>query len=186
MDSFYQLIEAIANTDPKYYLIVAVAISLLFFLYAISLSIQFRSLQKKYNHMIKGSEKRNLSELFDEYFDRIDDLKKMKDDLQSEIDDAKSLAAAGLHHIGIVRYSAYPDVGGDLSFSVALLDGDYSGILITSIFGRDESRTYAKPIIRAESTYKLTSEEQEAIRRASLPRTFTRRGSRKNSLENKF
>ena len=180
MEWLSELVKTISGIDSSFYILFTAIICAIFFVYAIFLSSQMRSLQRKYNILVKGSDKRNIGELFEEYFEKIDSLSKMKDAVQLDIEDAKALAAACLHHIGIVRYSAYQDVGGDLSFSLALLDGDYSGILVTSIFGRNESRTYAKPIIKAGSTYKLTYEEEEAIRRARLPRTVTRRGNKKN------
>ncbi len=179
MEPLNNLISVLASVEPKYYLLISVGFGIVFLIFTIILSNQVRQLQKKYNLLLKGSDKKNIGELFDQYFENIDQLQTVKEDLQGEIEEVKALAAAGLHHIGIVRYSAYDDVGGDLSFSVALLDGDYSGFLITSIFGRDESRTYAKPITRGESNYKLTHEEQESIRRATLPRTFTRRNHKK-------
>jgi hypothetical protein len=181
MESIIKMIAAVAELEPKYYLYICIILGVVFSLFSIILFSQFKQLQRKYQVLTKGSEKRQIGELFEEYFERIDELKSVREDLRGEIDEVKALAAAGLHHIGIVRYSAYEEVGGDLSFSLALLDGDYSGVLVTSIFGRDESRTYAKPISRGESSYKLTYEEQEAIRRAILPRTFTRRNNKKST-----
>jgi hypothetical protein len=181
MEPFTEILNAITAVDPEYYLLASIGLGIIFLVCTVIIYIQVRRLQKKYNQLLKGSDKKNIGELFDEYFEKIDDLESVREDLRGEIEEIKALAAAGIHHIGIVRYSAYDDVGGDLSFSVALLDGDYSGVLITSIFGRDESRTYAKPITRGESSYKLAYEEQEAIRRATLPRMFTRRNNKKNN-----
>jgi hypothetical protein len=182
MEAFTQITRTLAELDPQFYLLGAILIGMVVLIYASILSVQMRVLQKKYNILLSGSSKKNIGEIFDDYFERIEEMLSAKDLLQAEINEVKALAEAGLHHIGIVRYSAYDDVGGDLSFSLALLDGDYSGVLVTSIFARNESRTYAKPITRMESTYKLTHEEQEALRRAALPRTFTRRGSKKNAV----
>ena len=181
MEAIMNMFAAIAGLESRYYLYICIIMGIIFFMFSIFLYNQFKQLQRKYQVLTKGSEKKQIGELFEEYFEKIDELKSIREDLHGEIEEVKALAAAGLHHIGIVRYSAYEDVGGDLSFSLALLDGDYSGILVTSIFGRDESRTYAKPISRGESSYKLTYEEQEAIRRATLPRTFTRRNNKKST-----
>jgi len=64
----------------------------------------------------------------------------------------------------IVRYNAFGEVGNDLSFSVAVLDDERTGIVISSIYGREESRVYAKPIVEGVSTYTLTPEELQVIR----------------------
>ena len=71
-----------------------------------------------------------------------------------------------VRRVGILRYDAFEDVGGRLSFSCALLDEHGTGVVITSINGRQETRVYAKPIARSTSSYNLSLEEEEAIRQA--------------------
>lgn len=67
---------------------------------------------------------------------------------------------------GLVRYNAFDDMGGQLSFSVALLDAYGSGVVITSINGRQDTRCYAKPVAGGTSQHNLTTEEQQAIEHA--------------------
>jgi uncharacterized protein DUF4446 len=71
-----------------------------------------------------------------------------------------------VRRVGVLRYDAFEDVGGRLSFSCALLDEHGTGVVITSINGRQETRVYAKPVTRSASTYNLSLEEEEAIRQA--------------------
>jgi hypothetical protein len=73
---------------------------------------------------------------------------------------------SSVQRIGLIRYDAFDDMGGHLSFSAALLDGGESGLVITSINGRQDTRCYAKVIQNGTSTHNLTVEEHEAIRRA--------------------
>jgi uncharacterized protein YlxW (UPF0749 family) len=73
---------------------------------------------------------------------------------------------SSVQRIGLLRYDAFDDMGGHLSFSAALLDGAGSGLVITSINGRQDTRCYAKVIQSGTSTHNLTVEEHEAIRRA--------------------
>ena len=68
--------------------------------------------------------------------------------------------------VGLVRYDAFEDVGGRLSFSCALLDDHGNGVVVTSINGRQDTRVYAKPIMGGRSSYNLSTEEEEAIRQA--------------------
>jgi len=68
--------------------------------------------------------------------------------------------------VAVLRYDAFEDVGGRLSFSCALLDDQGDGVVITSINGRQDTRVYAKPIIEGKSRYNLSTEEEEAIRQA--------------------
>lgn len=71
-----------------------------------------------------------------------------------------------IRNVALLRYDAFEDVGGRLSFSFALLDDEGTGVVLTSINGRQETRVYAKPITEARSTYNLSVEEEEAIRQA--------------------
>jgi hypothetical protein len=71
-----------------------------------------------------------------------------------------------LQQVGLVRYQAYHDVGGDHSFALALLDSSGSGVVLNSLYHRDRCRVYAKPVSDWRSAITLTDEEQEAIERA--------------------
>jgi Protein of unknown function (DUF4446) len=74
--------------------------------------------------------------------------------------------AHALQQVGLVRYQAYHDVGGDHSFALALLDSAGSGVVINSLYHRDRCRVYAKPVHGWQSAITLTDEEKEAIERA--------------------
>lgn len=80
--------------------------------------------------------------------------------------DARRLRAevdAALSRVAVVRYDAFGDMGGRLSFSAALLDGQGDGLVLSSIHGRGESRTYAKGVTAGESETTLTPEERQAV-----------------------
>lgn len=77
-----------------------------------------------------------------------------------------------VQRVGLVRYDAFEDMGGRLSFSCALLDQHGDGVVVTSINGREDNRVYAKPVRMGRSPHNLSAEEEEAIRQAlSGPRT---------------
>lgn len=76
------------------------------------------------------------------------------------------LIEGAVRHVGLLRYDAFEDVGGRLSFSCALLDDHGNGVVVTSINGRQDTRVYAKPIAEGRSPYNLSVEEEEAIRQA--------------------
>lgn len=78
----------------------------------------------------------------------------------------EGLIEAAVSHVGLLRYDAFEDVGGRLSFSCAMLDQHGNGVVLTSINGRQDTRVYAKPIVDGRSKYNLSTEEEEAIRQA--------------------
>jgi uncharacterized protein YlxW (UPF0749 family) len=71
-----------------------------------------------------------------------------------------------IQRVGLVRYDAFEDMGGRLSFSAALLNASGDGVVITSINGRADTRCYAKPVAEGASAHNLSDEEAEAIRLA--------------------
>jgi hypothetical protein len=111
--------------------------------------------------------------------------------LRRDIEAAKSelaVARAELHdairHVAVVRYDAFADMGGRLSFSAAMLDDAGDGLVITSINGRSETRTYAKGVKGGASEHTLSPEELQAIGYATgtTPPRLTRR-ARKSAAE---
>ena len=83
--------------------------------------------------------------------------------LQTGLDRVRADLADALRHIAVVRYDAFPDMGGRLSFSAALLDDAGDGLVLTSINGRSETRTYAKGVKGGTSEHQLSPEEEQAI-----------------------
>ena len=78
----------------------------------------------------------------------------------------KTEIEGSVRNVALLRYDAFEDVGGRLSFSCALLDDAGTGVVLTSINGRQETRVYAKQVTQGISTHNLSLEEEEAIRRA--------------------
>jgi len=76
------------------------------------------------------------------------------------------ISAKAFQKIGVIRYNPFKDVGGDQSFSIALLDLNNNGFVITSLYGREGNKIYAKPIKNGVSEYPLSEEEKEAINKA--------------------
>jgi hypothetical protein len=77
-----------------------------------------------------------------------------------------ALLRGAVQHVAVVRFDAFEDMGGRLSFSAALLDGEGDGVVITSINGRQDTRVYAKPVRGGASPHNLSDEEEIAIRDA--------------------
>ena len=86
--------------------------------------------------------------------------------LRQEVAALKAENADALRHLSVVRYDAFGDVGGHLSWSLALLDDAGHGVVLTSIHGRSEARTYAKSVSAWTCEQQLSPEELEAIEHA--------------------
>ncbi|WP_110207635.1 DUF4446 family protein [Nocardioides daejeonensis] len=86
--------------------------------------------------------------------------------LRQEVAALRAEARGSLRHLAVVRYDAFGDMGGAMSWSVALLDDAGDGVVLTSIHGRSEARSYAKPVLAWSSDQVLSPEEAEAITNA--------------------
>ena len=86
--------------------------------------------------------------------------------LRQEVAALRRETKDALRHLAVVRYDAFGDMGGHLSWSLALLDDSGHGVVLTSIHGRSEARTYAKNITAWTCEQQLSPEEQEAITHA--------------------
>ena len=86
--------------------------------------------------------------------------------LRQEVAALRAESVDALRHLAVVRYDAFGDVGGHLSWSLALLDDAGHGVVLTSIHGRSEARTYAKSVAGWTCEQQLSPEEEEAIEHA--------------------
>jgi hypothetical protein len=86
-------------------------------------------------------------------------------------DEIRDLHRGAVSRVGTVRYDAFDDMGGRLSFSTALLDEHGDGVVLTAINGRSDTRSYAKPIAGWASRHNLSTEEEAAIERARSGRS---------------
>jgi hypothetical protein len=84
--------------------------------------------------------------------------------LRQEVAALRAEAGDSLRHLAVVRYDAFGDMGGHLSWSLALLDDGGNGVVLTSIHGRSEARTYAKNISSWSCDQAMSPEEEEAVK----------------------
>ena len=86
--------------------------------------------------------------------------------LRAEVAALRAEAAMNMRHVAVVRFDAFGDAGGHLSWCLAMLDDNGAGVVLTSIHGRTEARSYAKSIVDWESSQPLSPEEAEAVHQA--------------------
>src|SRR5579872_2772918 len=89
--------------------------------------------------------------------------------LRNRVEALEANAARSLQRVGFVRFNAFPDVGSELSYALAVVDGDGNGFLVSSIYSREEVRTYAKSIRRFAADKDMSEEERRALELAKAP-----------------
>jgi hypothetical protein len=93
-------------------------------------------------------------------------LEKNFEKLSQELENLKEQSKLHIQKIGILRFNPFSEVGGNQSFSIALLDGSNNGVVITSLYSREGNRVYGKPVKNGQSEYSLSEEEKLAIEKA--------------------
>lgn len=147
--------------------------SLIFLLWNIFLSVSLGKLKKKNEEFFSGGKTENLEELLLSQAKNLKVLDKDIQELYEICNKINSLAFRSYHKIGFLRFNPFGDVGGDQSFSVAILNGKNNGITLSSLHGREGTRFYAKSIVNGESEkHPLTEEEKEAIKIAIEEKGF--------------
>lgn len=108
----------------------------------------------------------NLAETIIEYFKKTGATKSKLDHLQKSYTHLAEIGARSFQKSAIVRFNPFRNTGGDQSFVLALLDNNDSGMLLTSIHGREGTRVYIKPISYGNSDHTLSEEESQALKQA--------------------
>lgn len=140
---------------------------------AVGVSLRLRRLRRAYVAVSRAAESGDLLPGIAALTEQSGDLRVEVEFLRGEVARVQTELADAIRHVAVVRYDAFDDMGGRLSFSAALLDDSGDGLVLTSIHSRSETRSYAKGIKAAASTLPLSAEEKQAITFAS--RTLTAR-----------
>ncbi|MFT9495952.1 DUF4446 family protein [Anaerosolibacter sp.] len=159
------LFNFIKENGELFILYSGIANIFLFIMWIVQVS-KTSKMDKKYSNLARGLDGKNLEEVIYRYYERIDqaDIHMNKIDQRLGMIEGKLLKS--IQKVGIVRYNAFNDTGGDLSFSIALLDEEHSGFILTSIYGRNNTTVYGKPVKKGKSSYTLSAEELQALDRA--------------------
>lgn len=138
----------------------------------IILLVNITSLKKKYKAFMKGSDGHTLESTILTRFKEIDILKEENKYISEKLNIACETLITAYQKIGIVKYDAFKEMGGKLSFSLCLLDDENNGFILTSMHTREGCYTYVKEIIKGESFVVLATEERRALEEAKNKRNL--------------
>lgn len=149
-------------------IIIIILLILVVFLLVRSISYNMRlsRLERRYKIFMKGSDAQSLEKVFVRKFVQIDRLYEAKEDHDHDILFLKKNMEKMFNKYGVEKYDAFDDVGGKLSFALALLDKENTGLILNAVHSRDNCFLYLKEIVKGESYVMLSQEEVEALRKA--------------------
>lgn len=149
-----------------YYIIGIAVIALLFIFLHIRQSIRISRLMSRYEKFMRGKNAENLAGSIEENFKQVDKLTISHQKTQLKVEEALHGITSTFHKLGIVKYDAFKEMGGNLSFALCLLDDNNTGFILNTMHGRESSYTYIKEIIKGEAYATLGEEEKEALEKA--------------------
>lgn len=148
-------------------IIIGLVISLgLLFIISIVQGIMIKKSRERYNLFVRGMNGIDIEGLFIKSHGDIMDIKRDLALFEKNMESLETKISFSIQRIGFIRYNAFYDMGSDLSFSIAMMDSFRNGFVLTSIYGREKSVSYAKPLKNGTSNIPLSAEELIAIERA--------------------
>ena len=152
--------------DPGIIIIILLVLTIFLLVKSVSSSMRLSRLERKYKTFMKGSDAQSLEKIFVRKFAQIDKLYEAKEDHEHDILFIKKNLEKMFSKYGVEKYDAFDDVGGKLSFALALLDKDNTGLILNAVHSRDNCFLYLKEIVKGESYVMLSQDEVEALRKA--------------------
>lgn len=149
-----------------YFLAGLLALVLISLAYSVVVSRRLARLYRRFNNKLADGSVGEIIECLNGQIDSLARVESRLDQISAEQARQGSELAGCVQSVGMVRFDAYDDVGGEQSFAIVLLDGNRSGVAISCLYGRQDSRFYAKAITNGVSERALSDEEQVAMAKA--------------------
>lgn len=152
--------------DPAYIFIALIVIIIILFIRTIMTNSKLKSLTNKYETFMRGKDAESLEETIFDKFDQIDNLTNSDIQKSEAIKEIFENLNITYQKTGIVKYNAFKEMGGNLSFSLAILNKANDGFILNSMHSREGCYTYLKEVVKGESFVVLAEEEKEALEKA--------------------
>lgn len=152
--------------DPAYIMIGFAAVMILLIILYIMNLIKMKKMKKAYDRFMSGKNMESMEEILWKQFDRIEILEEADKEKRKELNDVQKMVQNAYQKIGLVKYDAFREMSGKLSYALALLDQNDNGVIVTSMYSREGCFTYAKAVVMGESSINLSEEEEEALKKA--------------------
>ncbi|RLC92073.1 MAG: hypothetical protein DRI79_01490 [Chloroflexi bacterium] len=134
--------------------------------WVLDLQARLRRLQRRYESVFTGGEDASLTVALEGLASRLAETTARTERLVARAEQIDATLAHTVQGVGLVRFRAFQDTGGDQSFALALADGEGNGVVISALYGRDATRIYAKPVQNWLSPKALSEEEKQALAQA--------------------
>lgn len=160
------MISKYLGIDSDYIIIGLAAVLLILVILTIINIVQMRKLKKRYRIFMSGKDAKTLEDILTTRLDQVDSLIASNKKNEQSIQQIFNTMKYTFQKVGLIKYDAFNEMGGKLSFSLALLDQKNDGFIINAMHSREGCYTYIKEIIDGNSIIQLAEEEKEALNMA--------------------
>lgn len=154
------------SVDTLYVILGMAVVMAVMLVFLIINSVKIKKMKLTYTSFMSGKDGKSLEEVILKRFKEVDELKKEDAAKKVQLDDINESLRFAFSKMGMVKYDAFNEMGGKLSFALALLDNRNNGFLINAMHSREGCYTYVKEIINGESYINLGEEEKKALNKA--------------------
>lgn len=160
--------------NNNYQIIIGAIVALFFVMILVFLILIIRlgRLTKQYRALMRGADKKNLEELILEQNKLLNKTILNFSIYEDRLSSMEQKVKSSLLKSSLVRFNAFHDMGGELSYALVLLNEENDGVILSSIYGRDDARTYAKRVKAGRSEHPLSSEEEVALKKALFEESY--------------
>ena len=163
------MISKYLGIDSDYIIIGLCGVLLILFILVIINIVQMKKLKKNYRIFMSGKDAKTLEDTLIQRLDQVDSLLESNEENDRNIKVLSKNMQCTYQKMGLIKYDAFHEMGGKLSFSLAMLDMRNNGFIINAMHTREGCYTYIKEIIDGNSVIVLSEEEQEVLKRAMNP-----------------
>ena len=150
-----------------FYISIALSVCCVVLLVLVIISLcKLKTLKRRVDSLTRGKDTESMEDIILSYLQRVESLEEGEEITRAALTAIKDNLKITYQKKGLVKYDAFREMSGALSYSLALLDKENNGVLISSIYSREGCYTYAKDIVNGESKINLSEEEAEALKQA--------------------
>ena len=166
--------------DPAFIFIFLLVLIIVLFVLYVNVTLKYNRLKISYATFMRGKDGKTLEESMKERFAEVEAILKYTKQNRLDIQKINKKLESTYQKLGIVKYDAFNEMGGKLSFALAMLDDNNNGWIINAMHSREGCYTYVKEIVKGESYVELAEEEAEALDRAIFKDAYEMENEVKN------
>ena len=149
--------------DPFYIFVVLFIMQIILIILLVLLGDKYKRLQKSYSVFMRGKNGKSIEKTIFKKFEELEEISDLVKINEKEIEDLRKKVESHYQKAGIVRYDAFHEMGGNLSFALTMLDENDNGWILNAMHSREGCYTYIKEVVRGESYIELSEEEKQCL-----------------------